>query len=108
MRLEGDLGDKLFKVKNLALLGLGTRPSREAQPEQKPGKTVPAPPPAPARFTRPSDPVRADSTSIMICGSWNEWRPQAMTFEPQRRCHKFQVMLSSSSSESPLAFKSLC
>lgn len=38
-----------------------------------------------------------------ICGSWNNWRPQRMILEPQRRCHKFQVMLPSSAPESSLA-----
>lgn len=42
-----------------------------------------------------------------ICGSWNNWRPQPMILERQRRCHKFQVLLPSSVPESCLAVRIL-
>jgi len=108
VRLDGDLGDKLLKAKNLMLEE--NRDIPESKPKEKSSQSG-----YPTRvgleeserrerrsFNRPSpDFLRVDSgMAIDIAGSWSSWRPQRMTLEPQRRCHKFQVQLPSSSSES--------
>ena len=118
VRLEGDLGDKLFRAQNLTLASNshasnGIQPVRRVPEaaagqangavkhgtqEQKNGTGAVT---EKRGFMRPAaDYLRADSASIEICGSWNNWRPQRMILEPQRRCHKFQVMLPSSAPES--------
>ena len=99
VRLDGDLGDKLLKAKNLI-----PEERRENVTVENPNMRRASEEVRRGSFTRPSRPnpeyMRADSMAIDIAGSWNSWRPQRMTMEPQRRCHKFQIQLPSSSSES--------
>ena len=96
VRLDGE-GDKLLKAKNLILEDAQGHPNKENQHVHRPSMEEPRR----GSFSRPSpEYVRADSMAIDIAGSWNGWRPQRMAIEPQRRCHKFQVQLPSSSSES--------
>lgn len=129
VRLEGDLGDKLFRAQNLMPASRngpsaaraagssngsnGFRPEPRAQ-EAAPGhangvastngtheRNGTTGGPEKRGFMRPpADYLRADSSTIEICGSWNNWRPQPMILERQRRCHKFQVVLPSSAPES--------
>lgn len=106
VRLDGDLGDKLLKSKNLILEE--NRDIPEAKPKEKQSgyptrvSVEESEPPRRSSFNRLSpDFLRVDSgLAIDIAGSWSSWKPQRMTMEPKRRCHKFQVQLPSSSSES--------
>ena len=113
VRLDGE-GDKLLKAKNLRLEDSpdmqradaqnGRRPSAEDVRRRPTAEDAHRRPSAEdarrGSFSRPTpDYVRADSSAIDIAGSWNNWRPQRMIIEPQRRCHKFQVQLPSGSSD---------